>query len=68
MLKWIFALPVFGLLAFSARDNALSLEQALAEKKVELSVLPYHSYEGDGIKIKVKKDLLLFRMKTMSKL
>lgn len=54
MLKWIFALPVFGLLAFSARDNALSLEQALAEKKVELSVLPYHSYEGDGIKIKVK--------------
>lgn len=40
--------------SFIAKDHSLSVEQAMKEKKIEVDILPYGTYEGDGIKIKIR--------------
>lgn len=48
------ALCCLVLFAFGPGNEVLTLQQAKAEKKVEVTILPYRQYEGDGIKINVK--------------
>lgn len=43
-----------ALFSFTSRDNSITVEQALLEKKIELVIAPYETYEGDGIQMTIK--------------
>lgn len=51
--------------AFTFGKNSMTVQQAQAEKKVQVTILPYRTYVGEGIRIEVKNisgkplDLLL---------
>ncbi len=43
-----------ALASFNSRERSISFEQALADKKIEMEILPYDTYPGKGIRISVK--------------
>jgi hypothetical protein len=42
------------LFSFAIADKSITVQQAQAEKKVEVVILPYRTYTGEGIRIEVK--------------
>lgn len=50
----LLVLSCLVLVSFNSRDNSLTIEQAILEKKIEMVIAPYDTYEGDGIRMTVK--------------
>lgn len=44
----------FVLTSFNSHDSNISFDQALNEKKIAIEILPFNTYTGDGIRMKVK--------------
>ncbi len=55
-LRNISVIALFGLvlISFTSRDNSITISQALLEKKIEMEIVPYRTYDANGIQVVVK--------------